>query len=175
MAAKSVVVKQQDAPAESPEHPVVNGNATGASGPMDQMNQATEQTVVPAKPEIPKVRAVLERPRVERWCQVPDYPGYEVKLWINYDQQVRTRLTSAKDSDTLMQVYQEIVLEHNGWPDAEGNVLPQPWQDIEGFVGGMDQYLSSVVATMLMTEPMAVPKSMLPNAKQLENGSEEKK
>jgi hypothetical protein len=124
----------------------------------------------------------LQRPRIERWVDVPDYPGYRVKLWINYDRRLAEALNAplpdppAEDAtadeqtaydaqvqargEAMEAAVKQIVLGHNGWPDEDGNVLPQP-QD-EAFWERLDQHLAAVLAVLILTEPGKPPASMLP-------------
>jgi hypothetical protein len=118
----------------------------------------------------------LTAPRIERWVDVPDYPGYQVKLWINYPRALRTTLTAedlagaeelegeeleayaAELKAKLEGVLAAIVLEHNGWPDQEGNVLPQPstagfWELVP------DQHLANIVMTLAREAPAQLPNS----------------
>jgi hypothetical protein len=85
--------------------------------------------------------------RREVWVDVPEYPGFRVKLWINYPQHWDLEMTGADfrpapdhEGVTLQELrawndereaamrtaYGRVVLEHNGWLGFEGEVLPQP-------------------------------------------------
>lgn len=93
--------------------------------------------------------------RRERWVDLPAegddgeaaYPGFKIKLWLNYPQHwdqdmlgVNFRPQPDHEGVTLPELrawvdereaaqreaYGRVVLEHNGWLDFEGNVLPQP-------------------------------------------------
>jgi hypothetical protein len=111
-------------------------------------------------PPSPGTKSPLTPPRVERWADVPDYPGYRVKLWINHPRRLRDAFAPPEGIDDLAgeelegyvaerkagieQALAAIVLEHNGWPDSNGDVMPQPsmpgfWDDLE------DQHLANVV------------------------------
>jgi hypothetical protein len=121
-------------------------------------------------------KSTLTPPRIERWLDVPDYPGYRVKLWINYPRHLRAALTpedleqaeglegeeldayAAELKAKLEGILAAIVLEHNGWPDEEGNVLPQPstpgfWDQVP------DQHLANIVMTLAREAPAQLPNS----------------
>lgn len=124
-------------------------------------------------------RSTLAPPRIERWLDVPDYPGYRVKLWVNYPRHLRSTLTTqdlegaeglegeelaayaAELKAKLEGVLAAIVLEHNGWPDEDGNVLPQP--STPGFWDLVpDQHLANIVMTLAREAPSLLPNSPLP-------------
>lgn len=125
---------------------------------------------------MPGQRSQLTPPRIERWLDVPDYPGYRVKLWINYPRHLRSAFQLPEgledlEGDALEAVVSErkalveqamaaIVLDHNGWPDQDGNVLPHPtdptlWELI-------DQHLMNVVLALAFQAPSQLPNSLLP-------------
>lgn len=143
----------------------------------------------PAEPMAqPGKRSTLTPPRLTPWLDVPDYPGYRVRLWINYPRGVKTAITDTVtaigelgeqarslkgDADTAeMERRAEelkaevqghmaaIVLEHNGWPDEDGNVLPQPSDPV--FWDRLEQHLSNVVSQMALEAPGLLPNSVLP-------------
>lgn len=118
----------------------------------------------------------LTAPRIERWVDVPDYPGYQVKLWVNYPRHLRTMLTAedleaaeglegqqleayaAELKAKLEGVLAAIVLEHNGWPDEEGMTLPSP--QTPGFWDLLpDQHLANIVMSLARDAPAQLPNS----------------
>lgn len=124
----------------------------------------------------PGQRSALTPPRIERWLDVPDYPGYRVRLWINHPRHLRAAFSPPEGIEDLegeaLEAYvaerkgqleaalAAIVLEHNGWPDEDGNVLPQPtdptlWDQI-------DQHLANVVMALAFQAPSQLPNSLLP-------------
>lgn len=127
----------------------------------------------------PATPSKLTAPRVERWVDVPDYPGYRVRLWVNYPRALKSAFVpldpdeiEALEGDELDAFVAErkgrveealaaIVLEHNGWPDEEGNALPPPqtpgfWDDLP------DQHLANVVLLLAVNAPSQLPNSLLP-------------
>lgn len=124
----------------------------------------------------PGAKSPLTPPRIVRWVDVDDYPGYRVKLWINHPRGLREAFSPptgiedldgealqsyvAERKDQLEAALAAIVLEHNGWPDEDGNVLPQPpdptlWDR-------MDQHLANVVMALAFQAPSRLPNSLLP-------------
>lgn len=123
----------------------------------------------------PGARSALTAPRIERWVDVPDYPGYRVRLWVNYPRALRSAFEPpdlgelegealagyvAERKAAIEQAIGAIVLEHNGWPDEDGAVLPQPpdptlWDRI-------DQHLANVVLALAYQAPAQLPNSLLP-------------
>lgn len=61
--------------------------------------------------------------RREVWVDLPgpDYEGFRFRLWVNPPARVSLRL-AAGGVDSCRQM----ILEHNGWCDADGNPYPQP-------------------------------------------------
>ena len=62
-------------------------------------------------------------PRRELWLDVPEYPGFRVRMWANYPQRLARDLQS-KDAALIGAALSQIVIEHNGWCDEEGNPYP---------------------------------------------------
>jgi hypothetical protein len=136
----------------------------------------------------PGEKSNLAPPRITRWFDVPDYPGYRVKLWVNYPRGVKTAITDTiteigevmgraraldegADTAPLEKLADEkkaeiqgrmaaIVLEHNGWPDEDGLVLPQPSDP--AFWDRLEQHLSNIVSQMAIEAPSQLPNSLLP-------------
>lgn len=121
----------------------------------------------------------LTAPRIERWVDVPDYPGYQVRLWVNYPRALKSAFSPldpdeveklegdeldrfvAERKAQVEQALAAIVLEHNGWPDEEGNALPPP--QTQGFWDDMpDQHLMNVVLSLAVNAPSQLPNSLLP-------------
>jgi hypothetical protein len=133
---------------------------------------------LPAPAAVSGQRSTLTPPRIERWLDVPDHPGYRVKLWINYPRILRDAFKpidpdelEGMDEETLEQFGTEkknqvmdalaaIVLEHNGWPDEDGNVLPQPTDPT--IWDRADQHLANVVIVLARQAPSQLPNSLSP-------------
>jgi hypothetical protein len=121
----------------------------------------------------------LTAPRIERWVDVDDYPGYRVKLWVNYPRHLKSAFepldpdeVESLEGEDLERFIAErkakveealaaIVLEHNGWPDEAGNVLPPP--QAAGFWDAIpDQHLANVVLRLAVNAPSQLPNSRQP-------------
>lgn len=62
--------------------------------------------------------------RREKWLELPDeYSGFKVKIWLNAPTKYWTALGSEDDREALDGM-QQIVLEHNGWLDFDGEPYP---------------------------------------------------
>ena len=91
-------------------------------------------------------------PRREVWVDLPqeEYPGFRIKLWINYPQfwdgdlrgatvagaeqaqpgedaplEAWKAYSEAREA-SMRRAMGRVVLEHNGWLDFDGETLPQP-------------------------------------------------
>jgi hypothetical protein len=65
-------------------------------------------------------------PRREMWLDLPpEYPDFRVKVWVNYPRRLNDELKSG-DEQRLVGVLRQIMLEHNGWSDADGTPFPPP-------------------------------------------------
>jgi hypothetical protein len=71
---------------------------------------------VPTGPRLPRREAWIELP--------PEYPGFRVKVWVNYPRRLNDELASG-ESERIVGVLRQIVLEHNGWSDTDGTPFPQ--------------------------------------------------
>ena len=89
---------------------VINGFAS-SSPPQQTFSSAAE---------IPGPRL----PRREVWFDLPDeYAGFRVKVWVNYPRRFNGELATG-DSERIVAVLRQIVLEHNGWLDVDGTAFP---------------------------------------------------
>lgn len=119
-------------------------------------------------------KSTLTPPRIERWLDVPDYPGYRVRLWINHPRHLRSAFEPPAEGiedlegDALQEYIAErkvliegalaaIVIEHNGWPDEDGNVLPQATDPT--IWDRMDQHLANIVMRLAVQAPSQLPNS----------------
>jgi hypothetical protein len=83
-------------------------------------NGHVAEPVEPVRPLGPRI------PRRELWLELPgEYgqAGMQVKVWVNYPRPVLNKLMSSDDKLTKEALLQ-IVLEHNGWTDFEGEPFP---------------------------------------------------
>lgn len=92
---------------------------------------------VPAAGAVAPVATAGPRlPRREEWLDLPEdaYPGFKVKVWVNYPRRFNDDLTS-RDSARMRAMLMQVILEHNGWCDSDGVPLAQPgepkfWDDV---------------------------------------------
>jgi hypothetical protein len=61
------------------------------------------------------------------------YRGYQFKAWVNYPGNLGDQI-GAESPNVRNKALSQVVLWHNGWPDIDGNELPQ-WEpgDAEAF------------------------------------------
>lgn len=73
--------------------------------------------------------------RREKWIDLPEeYAGFRIKVWLNAPTKVWMGLTNKKEKKA-QEAAKQIVLEHNGWLDFDGEPYPPPseeafWEDI---------------------------------------------
>ncbi len=97
-------------------------------------------------------------PRREAWLDVPEYPGFRVKLWLNYPRRLREDINS-RDEARISAAARQIVLEHNGWVDFDG--LPYPPANTEEFWAEIPTELATVLMYLALEEVGAIlPKSL---------------
>jgi hypothetical protein len=79
----------------------------------------------------------------ERWVNLsPPYDGARMRMWVNFPLGKYFDLRSS-DPTISMPAFREIVLEHDGWEDFDGNALP-PVTD-EEFVPKLPQGLLNAI------------------------------
>ena len=106
-------------------------------------------------PAFPTKPADLVRPRLTRWLDLPgEYgeAGYRALVWINYPSGLRDAL-KGDDSDARKAAITAIVLEHNGWPDDDGNILPPVGDPL--FWERCDDYLALSLGPLIRDAPLA--------------------
>lgn len=120
---------------DSPPSAVVAINGTVIDSPPPQSSVA-------AGAGAPVAAAGPRLPRREEWLDLPEdaYPGFKVKVWVNYPRRLNDDLTS-RDKARMTAVLLQVVLEHNGWCDTDGSPLPAAndarfWDDIPDELAG---------------------------------------
>lgn len=64
-------------------------------------------------------------PRDEEWWDVEGVPGFAVRLWANFPTALwRQAIGVAVTTDQQREAMRQIVLEHNGWLDEDGEPYP---------------------------------------------------
>jgi hypothetical protein len=100
---------------------------------------------------------VLRMPRREVWVDIgPEYEGWKAKLWVNYPRHLQDELKS-REEERVRAALSQIVREHNGWGDSDGNPLPAS-TDPEFWAVLPDELAIALLA--LLTEEM----DRLPNS-----------
>ena len=101
---------------------------------------------------------VLRLPRREIWLDVPEYEAFKIKVWANYPERVRKGLWS-DDTAELQAALLEVVREHNGWGDEEGN--PYPAAGTAEFWDALPNELAATVIVLARHEaPRVLPFSL---------------
>ncbi len=92
-----------------------------------QEAQVPPPAAAPVSPLPPPAAPMVRMPRIVEWLDVPEYPGFKARCWINPPKRLAADINSA-DEPRVRAVLKEIILEHNGWADDTGVPLP-PAQD----------------------------------------------
>jgi hypothetical protein len=118
----------------------------GTNGTGTSLQVAQAPSPVPAPPSGPRL------PKRLVWLDLPEeaYPGFKVKVWVNAPQRLFTGLTEATDADAIKGVLCQLIVEHNGWLDFDGNPLP-PAADSR-FWDEIPNELAAAVIVMLQGE-----------------------
>ena len=121
-------------------------------------------------PPPPATGPALRMPRREMWVELPQdaYPGFEVRLWVNYPTKERESIKSG-DVDRALTALQHVVLAtrvrngtavvFEGWPDEDGNPLPPPTE--RAFWDAIPDELAATLISLLVVESERLPKSIL--------------
>jgi hypothetical protein len=80
---------------------------------------------IPSEPSQAIHAAGPRLPRREEWLDLPEeaYPGFRIKVWVNYPHRLTSELRSG-EQERVMGALRQMVLEHNGWCDYDGAPLP---------------------------------------------------
>jgi hypothetical protein len=108
-------------------------------------------------------------PRREAWIELPSqaYPGFEVRLFVNYPRHLQDRLRSG-DHEQMRSALCEIVTgtRYRGpegqldyWPDFDGGPLPPP--TTAEFWDSIPDELAACVLALLSQEASRLPESLL--------------
>jgi hypothetical protein len=110
--------------------------------------------------------AAASGPRVRRrevWAELPteaadSYPDFRVKLWANFRRSLLEEITSG-DNDRVSVALHQIVLEHNGWCDEDGE--PYPPASDAAFWDAIPTELASLIIIAIQREATRLPNSLL--------------
>lgn len=111
-----------------------NGNAPEPANRYDAFAAAADAQREVAEQEERVERGELPRSsgprimRLVRWCDVPEYEGFQYKAYLNFPQRLLLDVQSG-DAERSKAALKKIILEHNGWCDEEGNPFPPATDD----------------------------------------------
>jgi hypothetical protein len=91
------------------------------------------------------------------WLDVPEYPGFRVKIWVNMPNRLMDDFKSG-NADRAFPAARQIVLEHNNWCDENGE--PYPPVSEESFWEAIPDELCKVVLAMVLSAPEQLPNSL---------------
>lgn len=106
--------------------------------------------------------------RREAWIDLPpEYDGFQVKVWLNAPSRLWSELSGGEEAKT-MAALQQIVLEHNGWLDYDGQQYPPAnseafWQDIP-------TELAACILVAAQAEMQKLPNSIAPRNRRSARG-----
>jgi len=122
---------------------------------------ATAQALAPAAAPMTTTTTTTTGPRMprrERWIDVPEYPGFRVKLWVNYPRRLQDDLKSG-DAERLEGALRQLVVGHNDWCAEDGTPLP-PSSTAEFWAAIPDELAAALLALMVREENV-LPNSIL--------------
>jgi len=96
-------------------------------------------------------------PKREVEVAIPGYPGFLCWVWSNFPQRLRDELTSG-DGDRIRAALCRLVVEHNGWCDADGE--PYPPASDPAFWNAIPTELGSLLSRAIREAPDAFPNSL---------------
>lgn len=105
-------------------------------------------------------------PRRTAWVELPDEygaAGMEMRVWTNYPHGIANALRGLKGTDAFKEALAAVVLEHNGWRDADGNPLPDARSEDFWWSDGVSDELVGVVLAILGDVPQRYPKGLRTN------------
>ena len=108
--------------------------------------------------------------RRESWVELPDaYAGFRFKIWVNAPSRLWTAVGQADENEKEAQAaLRQIVLEHNGWRDFDGQPYPPP-----GEPAFWDEIPTELLACMLVEtqrEMGKLPNSLAPTRRRSKRG-----
>src|SRR5262245_21460430 len=107
--------------------PLTNGHA-----PAPEVIASRSDEVIASRSDEVARAALVPLRRTDWWVDLPEdeYPGFRFRMWKNYPTHLLDDIRRAsEDTPRAMAALKAIVLEHNGWGDFDGNLLPQPERD----------------------------------------------
>jgi hypothetical protein len=98
-------------------------------------------------------------PHRTRWVDIPEYPGFKMRVWVNYTQ-AKFNDIFASDDDTSSAASREIFIEHNGWRQEDGTPFP-PMSEPLKFWDACSNELAALLIGVLRDEAAKLPNSLL--------------
>ena len=126
------------------------------------VNDGPQQVVSLPQTQLESMRRV-NAPKVQRrekWITIKDeaYEGFEFRIWVNYPQRLDLEIRST-DEDKIRAALKQVILEHNGWLDEEGN--PYPPSTTDEFWKQIPNELAAVVLALMRMEAARLPNSLM--------------
>lgn len=145
--ARAVVTEAE--PVEVVPEPTPNG------APAAPAEAAQAPVAPPPAPGVPGPRA----PKRVRSVEIPEYPGFQMTVWVNYPSKLFDQMIDGNAEDSLAAANQ-IFIDNNGWCDDEGQ--PYPAMHTQDFWDAIPNELAATMIAVLRNEVGKLPNSLLP-------------
>lgn len=103
--------------------------------------------------------------RREKWIELPgeEYAGHSIRIWVNPPARIWNLIMGGRNSSEIEEGLTQVILEHNGWTDFDGNPLPAPtdtefWREIPTELAGL-------IIQEAQAEANRLPSSLAPRRK----------
>jgi hypothetical protein len=97
-------------------------------------------------------------PRREVEVAIDGYEGFTAWIWANYPRRILTALRATTDEQALFALLRQLVIEHNGWRDADGE--PYPPADDPAFYDAVPYELAVLLVHAINAAPGVYPQSL---------------
>lgn len=100
--------------------------------------------------------------RRESWVEIPEEfgEGMHFRMWLSYPTGYRAELLGAETTEARkLQILHEVILEHNGWCDEQGQ--PYPPAESDAFWRVISEELGGVLIALLIDEPSNAPLALV--------------
>jgi hypothetical protein len=102
-------------------------------------------------------------PRIKRrevWVDLPaEYEGLKARIWVNVPARIWADI-GGSEKDAAKAAARQVVLEHNGWLDFDGE--PYPPASDDAFWDVIPTELAAVLLTVIQLEMAKLPNSLTP-------------
>lgn len=106
--------------------------------------------------------------RREVWVELPaEYEGFRFRVWVNAPSKVWNELTGPDEKQSL-EALQQLVLEHNGWLDFDGQ--PYPPAGEKKFWEEIPTELAACMLVATQVEMQKLPNSIAPQRRRSKRG-----